>query len=433
MINRYRKATAFWRKYGTRALLARIRGEFARKVEQTSVPFILPGPVAKSVAQLSKARFAALAPLSTYLLPGPPRRRVNMVTDSIGRESLFGGVGTALIFCTLLANKLGADLRIITRTERSPPDNVEHILSVYGLALQGEIQFKFLPPEATKESVDFSATELFVTTSWWTTAATLPSVPTRSIVYLLQEDERMFYPFGDDRLRCEQVLRRSDIRFVINTRLLFEHFVAEGFSNIQQAGSWFEPSFPARVFYPRPQQAGNKRKFIFYARPHNQRNLFFLGIEVIEAAIAQQVLDLAQWEIILAGKDIPPDLVFEGGHVPARHENMNWSDYANLVGTIDLGLSLMYTPHPSYPPLDLVASGAVVVTNRFANKQDLGPYSANLICVEPEKAALVEAIRQGVVMATNPTVRTQNFQANRLGTDWNQSFADILGRIGGSD
>lgn len=438
LIDVYRKSRAFWRKHGTRALVNRIRSEFTRKAEKTTLPFVLPfalpfaqrEPNGKSVGQLIQTRFEGLTPLPTYLIPAAPRLRVSIVTDSIGRGSLFGGVGTALIFATLLANKLGADLRVITRTERPQPDNLDQLLLVYGIELKGESQFQFLPPGDSGQSIDFSENELFITTSWWTTVATLASVPASSILYLLQEDERMFYPFGDDRLKCENVLRHREIRILINTQLLFDHFTSQGFSNIQEQGWWFEPAFPARVFRPRAIQKNDKRKFVFYARPNNLRNLFYLGIEVINAAIAQQVLSLDEWEIILVGKDIP-DLVFDGACVPTKRENMSWSEYADLAGTIDLGLSLMYTPHPSYPPLDLVASGAVVVTNRFANKQSLSHYSANLICAEPERDALVDAIRQGVALAKNQLVREENFRRNGLCADWNQSFAEIIQRLPG--
>ena len=438
----YRKAFVFWRKYGTRELIKRIKAEYVLRSQQARAqgkPSVIVQAAAtllptvqspKSVAQVISNRFEALTPLPIYLAPRSPHKRVNIVTDSIGSGSLFGGVGTALIFATLLANKVGANLRIITRTERPQAENVEHILSVYGLALTGEVQFLFAPPWEGKQEIDFSADEVFLTTSWWTTSATLASVPANSIVYLLQEDERMFYPFGDDRLRCDAMLQNRDIRFVINTQLLFDHFVSEGFSNIRDHGSWFEPSFPTQVFYPRQVQIKTKYMFFFYARPNNLRNLFYLGMEVIDAAIARKILDPAEWEFILAGKDIP-DVVFEGGVTPTKCENMSWSQYADLVGAIDLGLSLMYTPHPSYPPLDLVASGAVVVTNRFGNKQSLHSYSANLICVDAEKEALLNAIGQGVGLAKDRSRREQNFHTNGLGKTWSQSFAKIIQDLSG--
>jgi hypothetical protein len=96
------------------------------------------------------------------------------------------------------------------------------------------------------------------------------------------------------------------------------------------------------------------------------------------------------------------------------------------MGTIDVGLSLMYTPHPSYPPLDLAASGAVVVTNKFANKTDLSQYSSNIICAELELGALVEAVRDGISLAENTELRRRNFLANGLGVDWEKSFEETL-------
>ena len=438
MIDLFYKAHSFWRRYGTRATIKRIRAELDPKPAYIpaaySVPVIPPSASPRSAAQLSQARFESLTPLSLYMLPPSPHKRITIVTDSIARNSLFGGVGTALIFATLLANRLGADLRVITRTERPQPDNVDHILSVYGLALKGEIQFKFLSVHERNQSTDFLESELFITTSWWTTASTLGSVPASSILYLLQEDERMFYPFGDDRLRCEDILGRRDIRFLINTKLLFDHLVADGLPNIANHGTWFEPAFPTRVFHPSTvkQEPESKRKFIFYARPNNLRNLFYLGIEAIETAIAQHVLDPKVWEIIFVGKDIP-DIVFVDGHAPTKRENLSWSEYADLAGTMDLGLSLMYTPHPSYPPLDLAASGAVVVTNQFGIKQDLLRYSANLICAKAERDALVGALREGVALALNQPLRQKNFEGNGLCTDWKVSFAETIERIAGKN
>jgi hypothetical protein len=380
--------------------------------------------------QITQTRFQSITPLHTYFLLAAHTRRVNIVTDSINSSSLFGGVGTALIFAALLANKLNAQLRIITRTERANPENVNHILSLYGIKLENEVQFKFAAFYDQKYELDIFKDDLFITTSWWTTAATLPSVPNANIIYLLQEDERMFYPFGDDRLRCEQILRNSDIRFLINTKLLFDHLVHDGFDNIAAQGMWFEPAFPTQVFHPSTMKSLGKRKFFFYARPNNLRNLFYLGIEVIEQAIALQVLDLEHWEIFLVGKDIP-SLTFSGGYAPIKCENLSWSEYAELVGTIDLGLSLMYTPHPSYPPLDLVASGAVVVTNRFSNKRDLSCYSANLICADLDRDSIVEALRQAVPIAKDSHVREKNYLNNGLEKDWQHVFEAIIKKLSG--
>lgn len=378
--------------------------------------------------QISDMRFPALRALKTYTTPNG-RRRVSVVTDSVSKGSLFGGVGTAIILAAQLSIRMNAALRIITRTEKAPPENVQHILSVYGIELEHEIQFVFAGVDDRLQEVEIQPGEMFITTSWWTTAATLPAVPHADIVYLLQEDERMFYPYGDDRLKCEQILGHKGIRFLINTKLLFDHLIATGLPNIATQADWFEPAFPPNLFYPRKTTLTGKRRFFFYARPNNLRNLFHLGLEVIDRAINQGVLDAEEWEIYLVGKDIPP-VSFGNGVLPQRCEDLSWSEYAELAGTVDLALSLMYTPHPSYPPLDMAASGAVVVTNSFGNKQDLSGYSTNILCAEPCVDALVEAVRQGVILA-NSTERAVNFENNRMQKSWQVAFSCVTDTLAG--
>lgn len=431
MFDRIYKVYCYWRIHGSAALGQLLVRKLFYSFQPPTDRFPESKPQvsnAMTVAQICHARFQAITPLRTYSVPGSRTLRVNIVTDSISSGSLFGGVGTALIFAALLANRLNAQLRVVTRTERAKPENVDHVLSLYGIKLKHETQFEFAAFYDHKYEIDIVDSDLFITTSWWTTAASLPSVPSSKIIYLLQEDERMFYPFGDDRLRCEAILRNRDIRFLINTKLLFDHLSHEGFNNITAQGTWFEPAFPAQVFYPREKGRDSKRKFFFYARPNNLRNLFYLGVEVIEQAIVEHVLDLDRWEIFLVGKDVPT-VTFNGGYAPIRCENFSWTQYANLVGTVDLGLSLMYTPHPSYPPLDLVASGAVVVTNRFAEKRDLSGYSPNLICAELNREALVDALRQAVGIAMDSGVRERNYRNNRLLTDWQKALEGALQQL----
>jgi hypothetical protein len=409
------------RRFGWRATLARVLHEWRRR--RAPAP---SGP--RAARALLAERFAALTPLRSFATPAQGRRRVSLITDSIGRGSLFGGVGTALILATLLANRRGADLRVITRTEPPQPANLDHLLQVYGLALQRESQFRFAPVSAPDTELDLFDDELLLTSSWWTTAATLAAVPASRVAYLLQEDERMFYPQGDDRLRCEALLRRTDLRFVVNTELLRAHFAASGLAHFDTRAISFEPAFPPSVFYPRPRVAGDRRRFVFYARPHNPRNLFHLGLEVIEQALLQGVIDPQQWDIVFVGSHIPV-LVLAGGVRPQRLENLDWSDYAALIGGTDLGLSLMDTPHPSYPPLDLVASGAVVVSTRHGLKQDLSAWSRNLILRDAALQPLLDGLRDGVALVADAARRQAHFQANGLSRDWAQSLRPVIERL----
>lgn len=414
-------------RFGWRATFQRLLREAASRIDVPEAAAADPqfDPVVPTVAQWMAARFPTLVPLRVYKLPAHERRRVTVVTDSISRGSLFGGVGTALIFGTLLANRRGADLRIVTRTEPPAPASLDQVLQVYGLALEGESQFRYAPPTDEQQEIDLLDDELVVTTSWWTTVAAMQGVPARQLVYLLQEDERMFYPYDDYRVRCERLLRDESIRVVVNTQLLLDHLVGEGFEHLRRHAVSFEPAFPSSVFRPRPKPPGARRRFVFYARPNHARNLFFLGLEAIDAAVLRGVLDPARWEIVFVGRSIP-DVALGGRHQPRKLENLDWQDYAELMGSADLGLCLMYSPHPSYPPLDMTASGAVVVSNRHGVKQNFDHLSRNLILCEPEVEALVAGLERGAALAENEPLRQAQYEATTLSRSWEQSLQAVV-------
>ena len=60
-----------------------------------------------------------------------------------------------------------------------------------------------------------------------------------------------------------------------------------------------------------------------------------------------------------------------------------------ILSESSIGLSLMVSPHPSFPPLEMVHFGIMTITNRFANK-DLSLFHDNFISIDdvrPESIA----------------------------------------------
>ena len=165
-------------------------------------------------------------------------------------------------------------------------------------------------------------------------------------------------------------MKDGDIDFIVNSHYLFDYF-AQNESVIANNGCFFEPAFP-RTLFPRKgirvKGENEKRRLFFYARPNNPRNLFGIGIELIGRAIDTGILDSDRWDIYLAGQDTP-EISFSNGCKAINCGLMSWEEYAAFLADVDLGLCLMYTPHPSYPPYDVACSGGVVLTNRMLNKQ----------------------------------------------------------------
>lgn len=393
------------------------------------VPTVASSPSGVELSYQQVPRLRPLKPLQAFTTP-PAGVRINLVTDSINAGSLYGGVGTAIIFSALLAKRLNCQLRVITGTQRAEAHNFFEVLKNNKIGYDRNVEFVFADIFSDSADVDISSDDRFITTSWWTTYACLESVAAGRVTYLLQEDERMFYPYGDDHLRCSSILSQPNLKFVVNTELLFNHFVSEGFDNIAQNGMWFEPSFSSYSVPSSPAtnlstHQSDKRRFFFYARPNNLRNLFYLGLSTLEAAVSQGVLSLDEWEICFVGKDLSGLKGLENIQ-PTFIEGLSWSEYVKFLGSVDVGLSLMYTPHPSYPPLDLAASGCISVTNRHGVKQDLSRYSRNVICKDPTVESLVQGIKEAVELANNQAVRTENYRSNKMLKDWEKSFEYVL-------
>jgi hypothetical protein len=103
-----------------------------------------------------------------------------------------------------------------------------------------------------------------------------------------------------------------------------------------------------------------------------------------------------------------------------------------LMRTADLGLALTYTPHPSYPPLDLAACGAIAVTNKFGAKTSLENYSRNIICSGLNLESLMEGLAEGALLAQDRPRRSANYQQNSMSRSWEASLKNALDFISGA-
>ena len=355
---------------------------------------------------------------------------LTILTDSFDPDHLFGGVATAIVVGTFAARRLNARLRLVTRNNVPDPAALGNILQAHQVQWDGPTDFLHMPP-GDQKPLSLGDKDLILTTSWWTTRATLGSVNAARILYLLQEDERMFYPFGDLRLRCAETLLEQELRILVNTRQLFDH-LADGpdpLPRLRERGHWFQPAFPS-FHRPKTMQGPRKGKqnFFFYARPNNDRNLYWRGLEAINAAMRVGVLAADEWNIHFVGHELP-EMELPGGVRPSIWARLSWAEYAELVSKMDLGLCLMDTPHPSYPPIDLAASGAVVVTNIHGSKTSLDGWSRNIIAAPPNVAALGDALRDGVKLSCDAAQRFANCAADHIARDWEPELRPVIERL----
>lgn len=410
---------------------------------QTPVQAPVPVPATESVniplsaktegipaAQYVQRKCRIMQPIPT-VVSSDKMPRLNLVTDSIEKNSLLGGVATALIVATEFAKKRGIGLRLITRNAPADPQDYLNILALNNLTPPDNVEYysDYDRDEdgrkATKLSV--SSEDIFFATSWWSAKAIEKTSLRKRFYYIIQEVETFFYPHGVEHLLCSQVMHDPNIDFIVNSHYLWEYF-KKSEPNIVEHGVYFEPAFSKELYKPVEISLKKKYRLFFYARPNNSQNLFAYGVFLLDMAIRQGIIDTSEWEICCAGQDIP-DIVFSDGTRPVHSGLMSWQEYRDFVSEVDLALSLMYTPHPSYPPFDVAVSGGVVVTNKCMNKQHFSECK-NVLMGDLEPNSFMETMRQGVALACDLELRKKNYEEMSIPRNWADVLEETLSKMG---
>lgn len=362
------------------------------------------------------------------------RIRFNLVTDDISSRSLFGGVATSLILASMLCEKNNWTLRLITRGAGCNLNDYYEFAKKYGIKCPERVESysdEYYDSSVINYRLGVSDKDVFFATSWWTAKGILESSIRDRIMYIIQEEETFFYPYSDDRFWCEEMMKSDRIDYIVNSKLLFDYMKNNGYDILTQNGLWFEPAFSEKLYHPTektflPKEDGKMRMF-FYGRPLNPRNLYYFGLECLEEAVSRNIIDTDVWDIYMAGSNMQ-NIQLSNGYIPKINGTMSWDAYADFAATIDLSFSLMYTPHPSYPPFDMLCSGAVVLTNESMFFKDTA-YPDNMIIAKLEKEDILSKMKTAISLAEKYDLRKQNYKKININREWDASLKDIISII----
>jgi hypothetical protein len=103
----------------------------------------------------------------------------------------------------------------------------------------------------------------------------------------------------------------------------------------------------------------------------------------------------SRWRIISLGEAFDTRWI-----VPVQNMEIggkaSLEDYADHLNRAAVGISLMVSPHPSYPPLEMAEAGVLAITNRYGCK-DLSRRFPEIISIERvDPELLAEAIGAAV-------------------------------------
>jgi glycosyltransferase involved in cell wall biosynthesis len=220
--------------------------------------------------------------------------------------------------------------------------------------------------------------------SLWTTAYYLLRFnKTRRKFYFIQDCEPMFYPAGSTYAQA-QATYSFGFYGIANTVTL-----AKMYSKYGGIVEFFNPCVDTDIFYP-SERMNSRRPFtvFFYGRPGHPRNCFELGaraLRLVKRELGNNV------RIVSAGSRWNPrEFGLDG--IVEQLGLLSYQDTADLYRSCDAGLSMMVTMHPSYIPMQLMASGCLVVSNQNPHTTWLLKDGENCITPKASASSLSNAI-----------------------------------------
>jgi GT2 family glycosyltransferase len=381
-----------------------------------------------------------VAPLDLAVSETAPRR-VNVLIPTIDLEHFFGGYIAKFNLARRLA-EVGARVRLVTVDPVGPlprdwRERIESYSGLRGMFERVELAFGRGAP------LEVSRADGFIASTWWTAHiahAALDLLGGRRFVYLVQEYEPFTFAMGSWAALAEQSYRFDHLA-LFSTELLRDYFRAHRlgvYAAGSAAGDSRSASFQNAITAVAPPDEATlarreTRRLLFYARPeqHAARNLFELALLGLRRAIEDGAF-AAGWEFRGIGAQRPRRRIsLLGGAELELEPRSGQGGYARLLAEHDVGLALMYTPHPSLVPIEMAGAGLLTVTNTFENKTAaaLAAISANLIAAEPTVEGIAAALGEAAAGAKDGARRVSGSHVH-WSRDWNTSFDDqLLGRL----
>ena len=342
--------------------------------------------------------------------------RLNLLVPALALRHVFGGIATALDLFRQLASD-DANLRIILTDSLSfePADNPAYEgWSVASLDKADAAGRQIIAAgDRYGLTLPVGRGDRFVATAWWTAALALKIQewqasefafePAPRFLYLIQDYEPGFYPWSSRYALADATYRGSDrVIALFNTRLLRRFFEDEGYRFA--LAYEFEPrlSDQLRLLRDRAMTLARERRVLVYGRPSVPRNAFQIIVEGLRRFVAAHPEN--DWIFVSAGEAHPP-IELGGGRMLNSVGKLTIEQYAQELGRCSIGISLMVSPHPSYPPLEMAAFGMHVLTNRYKSK-DLSVLAPNIYSLDvvspPALAARLAAMVSSPLTAAGP-------------------------------
>ena len=376
------------------------------------------------------------SPLNTVLDPTlAATPRLNVLLPGLGMRHMSGGPNTVLAFVARLAAH-GIPIRLVSTdapVDDDPAPFWAHVAALAGGQLPPDMEL--VDAHDRSKPWRIGEDDEFFATAWWTAQQVKYAIRltrTKKFVYFIQDFEPLFHAASTAQALAEETYALDYVP-VLNTRILADFFTERRIGRFADPAFAadavvFEPALDRALFHPAPRAVRARRRVLFYARPTSGlRNLFELAVAALQQAVAEGVLPADQWEFLGMGEAFAPVDLGHGAVLrPAPW--LGLQEYADQMRESDVLLSLMMSPHPSYPPLEMAACGGVAVTTVYANKDAarLAGMSPRILGVAATIEGLVSGLARAVAM---PAAEEPADVSIALPQSWDEAFSAVVPQV----
>jgi hypothetical protein len=319
------------------------------------------------------------------------RPRLTMVIQFLAKGSDFGGAATGIDIFSRLAVALDAagpvDIRIIITDASSvtDPTIIPKWAAKAGLTVKPE-QIQLV--SGAQDTITVRPREVFFTQIWWNMLnfgrvrmeqAKLFGCDPLPIIRLAQDYEPGWLEFSAAHMLARSAYDLSKPLWVIvNSGSLANYIDLMGhrFENRHV----FEPVIveALRPYLDRVATSERRKRILVYGRPGVARNCFTALVRGLQKW-ARDYPEFADWEVVSAGEPHDPVPLGDGRKLTSIGK-LSLEEYAEMLLGSSVGVSLMASPHPSYPPLEMAHFGLRTITNDYLCK-DLSTFHPNIVSI----------------------------------------------------
>lgn len=339
--------------------------------------------------------------------------RLNLLVPSINPSQSFGGIATAIKVFKELVVALGDayDVRVIATDASIEADGTALFegytrasLKTLDKAGRREVQ----PAHDRRDLLlNIRPNDIFLATAWWTALhgfrfgdfQALHGVKAKHLLYLIQDYEPSFYGWSSKWALAEGTYKRPERTVaLINSEELYRSLTNQ---NYRFENTFVLPFRLNETIQANLQTVQKEKLLLIYGRPSVERNCTEVVIDALRLWQLRSPSEAARWTIVSLGESYSAAYALDMPNVVIKGK-VSLEEYAKLLSRASVGVSLMVSPHPSYPPLEMAAAGIQTVTNRFEGK-DLSLRSVNILSIDRiDPETVCEAILDAVGRVSNP-------------------------------